>query len=887
MEHTINTLIAQFSLVEKVSLLAGVDMWSTRPVPRLGIPAIRVTDGPNGARGADDNLGSTSMCFPVGVAMGATWNPDLIRRVGMKLAAEARAKGGHVLLAPTVNIHRTPNAGRNFECFAEDPYLSGVTAAAYINGLQSQGVAACIKHFVCNDQEFERQSISAEVTERPLREIYLEPFRIAVQRANPWSIMSAYNRVNGVFASENDITLRDILKGEWNYDGLVISDWYGTYTEAVPAGGLDLEMPGPARWMNPEKIIALVVLGRLDETVIDDKVRRLLRLMERVGAFAPAQPAVQAVDRPEDRQLARAVAAEAIVLLKNEQQLLPINLAEVKTIAVIGENAKWAQIMGGGSAAINPHYVVSPLAGIQARVGEAAQVVYAIGCPIHQMPPLLDPAWLTAADGTSRGLTLTYFDNLTLSGMPTHTAVVQKSALSWFGMVNPYVDPANFSLRLSGTLTVPESRVYELHLASIGHSRLLLDGVVQLDSEERANVNDGQSMQQVSLLLEAERPYQLVVEYATLPQARWRMLQLSCLPELPADPIQVAVDLAAQADVAIVVAGLTKEWESEGFDRPDLHLVGRQDELIARVAAVNPRTVVVLNVGSPVVMPWLETVPAALQQWYGGQEAGNALADVLFGDVNPSGKLPTTFPQRMQDNPAYINYPGENGKVQYGEGIFVGYRYYDKKGIAPLFPFGHGLSYTTFAYDHLRLNSDRFSPGDEIVVSVDVTNTGARMGQEVVQVYVRDVEARLARPLQELKAFAKVALEPGETKTVTLHLNRQSLAFYDPAAPGWVTEPGEFEVLVGRSSRDICLRVGFTWGGERDALHTGLTLAALLADDRGAAVLQAHLGDLLHHPQASMALSMTLNQIAAFAPELLTEVKMAAINDALAAAAKN
>lgn len=882
MTQSIEEMMAQLTLPEKASLLAGIDMWHTVAITRLNIPSIQVTDGPNGARGADDNLGSTSMCFPVGIAMGATWNPDLIQRVGIKLAAEARAKGAQVLLAPTVNIHRTPNAGRNFECFAEDPYLNGTMAAAYINGLQSQGVAACIKHFVCNDQEFERNSISAEVTERPLHEIYLEPFRIALQKANPWSLMSAYNRVNGTFASENDVTLHDILKGEWQYDGLVMSDWYGTYTDAVPTGGLDLEMPGPARWMDPKKVIALVESGQLDEAIVDDKVRRLLRLIERVGA--PTPPVGPAVDRPEDRQLARAVAAEAIVLLKNEQQTLPLNLAETKTIAIIGENAKWVQIMGGGSSAVNPHYAVSPLAGIQARVGAAAQVEYAIGCPIYKMPPLLDAAWLTAADGTSRGLTLTYFDNMTLSGTPSHTEIVQKSALSWFGMVNPYVDPANFSLRLSGTLTVPESRMYDLHLTSIGQSRLLLDGVVQLDSGEHAIVNDGQQQQQVRLSLEAGRPYQLVVEYITNPQARWRMLHLSCPPEVPLDPIQAAVDLAAQSDVVVVVAGLTNEWESEGFDRPDLRLVGQQDELIARVAAVNPRTVVVLNVGSPIEMPWLDAVPAVVQQWYGGQEAGNALADVLFGDVNPSAKLPVTFPQRLQDNPAYINYPGENGKVHYGEGIFVGYRYYDKKEIAPLFPFGHGLSYTTFAYANLRLHSESFAPGDDIILSVDVTNTGTRAGQEIVQVYVRDVEARLVRPLQELKAFAKVMLQPGETKTITLQLDRQSLAFYDPSVPGWVTEAGEFEILAGRSSRDICLRTSFTWRGEKNALHTGLTLAILLADERGQAVLQAHLGELLQHPQASMAMNMTLGQIAEFVPELLTKEKVAAIDAALVAA---
>ncbi len=795
-------LLSQLTLAEKAALLAGADMWHTVAIERLGIPAIQVSDGPNGVRGADDNLGETSVCFPVGVAMGATWNPALIEQVGAALAAEVCAKGAHVLLAPTVNIHRTPLAGRNFECFAEDPYLSGTMAAAYVNGLQKAGVAACIKHFVANDQEFERFSMSAEVAERPLHEIYLEPFRIALQKANPWSLMSSYNRINGTHASENDLLLRRILKEKWGYDGAVISDWYGTYSDNVPAGALDLEMPGPARWMNPAKIMTAVANGDLDEAIIDDKVRRLLRLIARVTAPRPEL-------LPTDGRLPRQVAAEAIVLLKNEGNLLPLDPNKPQTIAVIGENARWAQIMGGGSSQVNPHYAISPLAGIQQRVGANVNVVYQIGTIIHRAPPLLDQAWLTSANGRS-GLTLDYYHNLDLSGEPAHSGIALKSELTWFGTVNPFVDPRHFSLRLHGTLTAPESGDYQFQLWSIGQARLWLGGKVVIDHWGVAA--DRQTA--VSIHLEAGQSVPLQAEYITDPDSRWRILRLGCLPPVPADPIQAAVDLAAQADVAVVVAGLTREWESEGFDRADMRLVCQQDELIAHIAAANPNTVVVLNVGSPVEMPWAANVPAILQSWYGGQEAGNALADVLFGDVTPSGKLPTTFPVRLEDNPAFINYPGENGKVYYGEGLFVGYRYYDKKQIAPLFPFGHGLSYTTFAYANLRLNGAEFGPGDEIAVRVDVTNTGQRAGQEVVQLYVQDEKSRLVRPWQELKAFAKVALQPGETKTITLMLNGQSLAYYDPAIGDWVTEPGDFTVLVGSSSRDIRLKGRLKWVGE-------------------------------------------------------------------------
>jgi beta-glucosidase len=814
METTMENLINEMTLAEKVSLLAGADMWHTVAIERLGIPAIQVSDGPNGVRGADDNLGETSVCFPVGVALGATWNPELIEQVGAALAAEIHAKGAHVLLAPTVNIHRTPLAGRNFECFAEDPYLSGTVAAAYINGLQKAGISACIKHFVANDQEFERFSISSEIAERPLHEIYLEPFRLALEKVNPWTIMSAYNRINGVYASENGCLLHDILKEKWGYDGIVISDWYGTYSDNVPGGRLDLEMPGPARWMDAEKIVTAVASGDLDETIIDDKVRRLLRLIERVGDgyVTRSRPSLSATDG----QLPRQVAAEAIVLLKNEGNLLPLNPDKAQTIAVIGENARWAQIMGGGSSQVNPHYVVSPLAGIQQRVGAhsagaGVNVVYAIGTPIHRMPPLINRDWLTTIgneDGASQpGLTLDYYHNLDLSGDPAHSGIMRKSELSWFGTSNPLVDPRHFSLRLRGSLTAPESGDYQLHLWSVGQARLWVDGALLID--HWGETADKQTA--VTVSLRAGQSVSLQIEYITDPEGKWRTVRLGCVPPLPADPIQAAVELAAQADVAIVIAGLTREWESEGFDREDMRLVGQQDELIARIAAANPNTVVVLNVGSPVEMPWVQDVAAILQSWYGGQEAGNALADVLFGDVTPSGKLPSTFPVRLEDNPAFINYPGENGQVHYGEGIFVGYRYYDKKQIDPLFPFGHGLSYTTFAYDNLRLNGSEFGPGDEISVSVDVTNTGQRTGQEVVQLYVRDEMSRLVRPLQELKAFVKVILEPGQSQTVTLTLTGQSLAYYDPSVGDWVTEPGTFTVLVGSSSRDIRLTEQLEW----------------------------------------------------------------------------
>jgi beta-glucosidase len=743
------------------------------------------------------------------VALAATWNPGLVQRVGVALGEETKAKGAHILLAPTVNIHRSPLAGRHFECYSEDPYLTARMATAYISGVQSQGIGACIKHFVCNDSEFQRHTISSEVGERALREIYLAPFRAAVRDANPWAVMSAYNKVNGVSCSENRHLLVDVLKGEWGFDGIVMSDWFGTYSPNVATGGLDLEMPGPARWMG-QHVREAIEAGDLSEEELDDKARRVLRTLWRVGAFDRPEPQPErAIDRPEHRRLAREAAAEAIVLLKNADGILPLVVEELTSIAVIGENARWAQIQGGGSAHVSPHYVVSPLDGIVSRARGRAKVGYEIGCAIHKGLPLLDMGLLTAEDGSPGGLTVQFFANPELSGSPAHTERYHYSDLVWFGKSVSGIDPERFSARLAARFTPAETGRHALGLMSVGQSRLFVDGQELIDNWTEAPSREGPE-QTAEIDLVAGQSYQIVIEYRWEGGPGWRTLRLGCLPPMPLDPVGRAVELAARSDVAIVFAGLTDEWESEGEDRADMELPGDQVALIKQVAAVNPKTIVVLNTGSPIPMDWLDAVAAVVQAWYPGQEAGNAIADVLFGDANPSGRLPTTFPKRLRDNPAYLNYPGENGKVLYGEGLFVGYRYYDAKEIEPLFPFGYGLSYTTFAYSNLRLDADEYLAGDEIRVAVDVENTGPRAGQEVVQLYLRDVEATLRRPEKELKAFAKVALEPGETKTVTLALDQQALSYYDPDQNGWVAEPGDFEVLVGSFSRDIRLAERFT-----------------------------------------------------------------------------
>ncbi len=814
----VEELPGQMTLQEKVALLAGTHDWYTVPVERLGIPSLKMTDGPNGARGAGGFTGGVkAACFPAEISLASTWNIDLLERIGQALAREAQMKGAQVLLAPTVNIQRSPLGGRNFECFSEDPYLSARLAVAYITGLQREGVGASIKHYVCNDEEFERFSISSEVRERALREIYLLPFRAAVRETQPWTIMAAYNLVNGIPASENSYLLTEVLRQEWGFDGVVVSDWFFSVksTAASVNAGLDLEMPSP-RWRG-EKLLEAVERGEVTETTIDTSVRRLLQLLAKAGLFEHTeQVPEQALDLPEHRALIREAGAEGIVLLKNERNLLPLQREHFTSLAMIGPNARVAQIMGGGSAQVNAHYAVTPLDSIMAKVGDHVTVRYEQGCTNYKLLPLLDSELLLAGtEGTEHGLAIEFFNTLDLEGPPVQREIQPKSELSWFGEMPAGVNPQQFSLRATGRFTPQESGAYTFGLISIGRSRLSIDGQKVIENWiEQTHGGDflgmGGKEVQATVTLEAGRAYLLTLELAKSEAVPLGAIHLGCLPPEPADTIERAVALAAAADVAIVCVGFGGEWQSEGSDRANMDLPGKQDALVEQVAAANPRTIVVLNTGSPITMPWLDKVGAVVQAWYPGQECGNAIADVLFGDTNPSGKLPQTFPVRLEDNPAYLDFPGENGKVYYGEGLFVGYRSYDKKKIAPLFPFGFGLSYTIFSYSSLHLSARQIGPDDTLQVSIDITNTGQRTGKEIVQVYVRDEQANLQRPEKELKAFAKVQLEPGERKTVMLSLGRDALAYYDDLAHEWVAEAGEFEVLVGASSQDIRASATFT-----------------------------------------------------------------------------
>lgn len=814
----IDELLDQMTLEEKVGMLAGTNMWYTVPVERLGIPSLKMTDGPNGARGGGSLIdGVKTTCFPAEIALASTWNTELVERVGAALADEAKMKSAQVLLAPTVNIQRSPLGGRNFECFSEDPYLSARLAVAYITGLQREGVGASIKHYVCNDEEFERFSISSEVTERALREIYLPPFEAAVKETQPWTIMAAYNLVNGVAASESPYLLTKILREEWGFEGVVVSDWFESVKSTAPSvnAGLDLEMPGPR--FRGEKLLEAVKQGEVSEETLDTSVRRILLLLDKAGLFeeAKAKAQEQAINKPERQALVREVAAEGTVLLKNSGQILPLATDQLKKLALIGPNTKVALTTGGGSAQVKAHYAVTPFDGITTKVGGEVEIAYEQGCTNFRLLPLLDITEVLAGkEGTEPGLEVAYFNNVNLSGETVKRETLGSSEIMWFSLPEG-VNPEQFSARLNGRFTPGEAGSYTFSLVSAGLSRLLINGRELINNwtkQVRGTEYFGLGSTEVQAVaeLEAGKEYLITIEYAKSEASPLSAVRLGVLPPVTADALERAASLAAASDVAIVFVGFGGEWQSEGFDRPDMELPGEQNKLVEAVANANPRTIVVLNTGSPITMPWLDKVAAVVEAWYGGQETGNAIADVLFGDVVPSGKLAQTFPVRVEDNPAYLNFPGENGKVYYGEGIFVGYRYYDKKRLAPLFPFGFGLSYTTFSYTNLKLSAQEINSNGSLTVSIDITNTGRLAGKEAVQLYVRDKEARLVRPEKELKAFTKVALEPGETKTVALTIERKSLAYYDDRQHQWVAEAGQFEVLVGASSQDIRASASFT-----------------------------------------------------------------------------
>ncbi len=882
MSARVEQLLSQLTLEEKATLTSGDSMWSVPGLPQQGIPAMRVTDGPNGARG----LAGTSACFPCGSALTATWNTVLVRSIGSELGLETKSKGASVLLAPTINIHRSPLNGRNFECFSEDPHLAGRMAASYIQGLQSQGVAACVKHFVCNDSEFQRMTIDVIVDERTLHEIYLPPFEMAVKEGGTWAVMASYNRVNGAYASESVELLKRILKKEWGFDGLVMTDWFGAKTTSrCFVGGLDLEMPGPAL-MFGSRLAQRIQTGEFKEAELEDKVRRYLTLAERTGVLDGKGPREQpSPDRPASRALIRQAARESVVLLKNERAVLPLDRGSLSTLAVVGPMARTGAIMGGGSAFVNPPYASQPLAAIRLAVSEETEILHEKGCHNHLHAPLLEPEMMGAQDGEDC-IRIEYFNSPDFQGEPVAQEMRKTSDIFWFGTLPEGVQP-EFAARVTMPFIPSISGEHLFGLTNAGLARLQLDGQTVLNNWEAFvpgtsyfGMGSVEKIHKAHLATGGQ--HELQVEFGVNAGRPFGAVRLGVVPPLGDNAVELAAQAARKAQAVLVFVGLNADWESEGHDRQHMDLPDRQNELVSAVASQNPSTVVIVNAGAPVTMPWIEEVAAVMHVWYPGQEYGNAVTDLLFGEANPAGRLPITFPKRLQDTPAFTNYPGQGGQVRYGEGIFVGYRYYDFKDVEPLFPFGHGLSYTSFAYSDLQIVAVEKEAASAFLISAIVKNIGAFKGDEVVQLYVGPHTQSTSRPPKELKGFIRVTLAPGAESHVEFQISARDLAFYDVRTGGWKAVAGTYTARLGASSRDIrlagAIQLEEDWlenvADNSGALTLDSPIPRIMAQKQGA--LFAALGEAAQTPQMMMLMGhaleegLTINDLSNALPDLLT-----------------
>ena len=813
-ERRVDSLLAQLTLDEKIGLLGGVDAFDMPGLPRLGIPRLGTSDSPFGVRA----IGPSTQ-YAAGIALAASWNPALAQRVGGEIGRDARARGRNYSLGPGVNLYRTPLNGRNFEYYGEDPFLGSRIVVGFINGLQAQGVSATVKHFMGNNSEFARNTTDSRIDERTLREMYLPIFEAAVKEAHVGAVMPSYNLTNGEYMTANHRLLVDVLKQEWGFPGVAMSDWGAVHSALGAAnGGTDIEMPGPEHF-NRDSLLPLIQTGQITQATIDDKVRRLLRNIVRFGWM----------DRPQldlsiprysqtGRQAALQGELEAMVLLKNQDNLLPLDRQRVKTVAVIGPDAYPAVPLGGGSATIPTYYTVSFLQGVGDYLGTSGAVYHARGIPSLNNVAA-GTRFSTAATQGQPGLTAELFDREDLSGTPTSTRVDRAVRvgtpfdLSFLASGEPIdfslfgAPPKPTGIRWTGYYTPASAGTFDIVVQGGGFSesghRLYVDDSLVADRWSRAQA----LVEAHSVSLDA-RPHKIVLEYHTRAGFGGPFIRMGIVRQ-GSWVDSSAVALAAKADAVVLAVGFDPQVESEGWDRT-FGLPPGQNELIARIAAANPHTIVVVTSGGGVDMaPWVDRVPVVLQAWYPGQEGGTALAQILFGEVNPSGHLPVTFERRLEDNPAYANWfeqPGTN-RIEYREGVFVGYRGYEKNGIKPLFPFGHGLSYTTFGYANLSVAPVAGTPpgAPRWEVSFDVTNTGTRPGAAVAQVYLGNSKASVPRPPKELKGFSKVALQPGETQRVTVPLDVRSLAYYDVKGMQWRAEAATYDVLVGNSSADIAL----------------------------------------------------------------------------------
>ena len=804
-EQRVEAILSRMTLDQKIDLIGGEDDFYIRAYPGLGWPRLRMADGPIGVR-----HGGPATTMAGGISLAASWDPALAAREGTEIARDARAKGVHFLLGPALNIYRAPMNGRNFEYLGEDPYLAGKIAVGYIEGMQGQGVSATVKHFAANNSEFDRHNTDAIIDERTLREIYLPAFEAAVREAHVGAVMNSYNLVNDIHATQNAHLNIDILKKEWGFTGVLMSDWTSTYDAlGIANGGLDMEMP-KAVYMTREKLLPLIKSGQVTVATIDDKVRRILRTAIQFGWLDREQLdlTISRYNREGD-QVALDAAREGAVLLKNDGNLLPLKHDADISVLVVGPNAYPAVPVGGGSAQSVPFESVSLIQGISDYVGSSGKVYYSPGLPTTSEMAEATP-FTTAARGGAAGLTAEHFTNPDLRGKPyvtrteEHVHMGEPSKTSLPGLA--------LSSRWTGYYAPATAGKFDVFVSSTGEDggyyRVYVDGKIVLDDWTTCRELLG-----VATLSLDTNSHKVVLEHHG--QSTWLggHLQMGISREGSA-VLPSAKELAAKANVVVVAVGFDPESESEGADRT-FRLPPGQDELILDMLAANKNTVVVLNSGGSVDMnSWIDTVPALLQTWYPGQEGGKSAAEILFGDVNPSGRLPATFERHWKDNPVHDSYYPADGtnRVVYKEGVFVGYRGYEHNGTKPLFPFGYGLSYTTFKYGNLTIKApaagakkDDFS-APLYKVSFDVTNTGTREGADVAQVYIGSPASKVPRPAKELKGFARIDLKPGETKTATVTLDRRAFSYYDVETNQWQADSGEYQILVGCSSQDIELR---------------------------------------------------------------------------------
>jgi beta-glucosidase len=800
--------LAILGLERKVRLLTGSGQWRTFAEPEIGLRAMVLSDGPAGVRGERWDERHTSVSLPSPTALAASFDERLVERLGALLAAEARRKDVDVLLAPGVNLHRSPIGGRNFEYFSEDPLLTGRIGAAYVRGVQSGGVGATVKHYVANESETDRMTVDSRVDERTLRELYLAPFEHVWRAAAPWAFMAAYNRVNGTTMTESPL-LAEPLKGEWGFDGVVMSDWTATRsTDEAGRAALDLTMPGPsAVWA--DALVDAVRAGRVPEAAIDEKVRRLLRLAARVGALEGVAPAVATPPEPpgagETEALLREASAAGTVLVRNDAALLPLDRSELRRVALLGPNAATARTQGGGSATVHPDHVVSPLEGLLAALGPDVEVVHAEGTRIrHGLDPLGLRELRDPVSGEP-GLRVRY----SAAGTQVHEEHRFSGRLGWLG--EPVLARTT-TIEVEALLRVEQAGRYAVGVAGVGLFRLEADGAVLVDEDIprepgsdpfSAFLDPPERSAQVDLDPDCEVTLRL--RHTITPGAMLASLVLGIAAARldPEEELARAVEAAAGADVAIVVVGTTEAIESEGFDRRDLALPGAQDELVRRVAAANPRTVVVVNAGAPVLLPWRDEAAAVLLTWFGGQEFGAALAAVLLGDAEPRGRLPTTWPAREEDVPVLSTHPVD-GAIEYREGLHIGYRAWARGDAAPAYPFGHGLGYTTWDYTSVHVAAPP-SPEVPARVSIALRNTGPRRGHAVVQAYLSRSDSAVERPTLWLAGFAVVAADSGEETHVALELPARQFAHW-AGEHGWVVEGGTFELRVGSSATEHPLR---------------------------------------------------------------------------------